>query len=188
MAGLHDPPLSPQGKREASGTAKHLETVNLQAAYSSPLRRARETAEIVLGNRTLQVNLDPDIRELDMGEFSGRTWIDVVNSFPSIVRSPNISFWQLFARDQIPDQEPYKAAAGRVVNFFQRLASQHCNQAVLVVGHKGVLEVFLSETIGFDPSIDWFEISGGSVTTFQVSPDQKTKFLSINVCPGCGMH
>ena len=96
-----------------------------------------------------------------------------------------MTFWQLFSRDGIPSQEPYRAAASRIMSFFERLAADHEGQTILVVGHKGVMELFFSETIGFDPSADLFEISGASITTFELARDRRIKFLSVNVRPWC---
>jgi broad specificity phosphatase PhoE len=72
------------------------------------------------------------------------------------------------------------------MGFFRRLPIEHPEALVAVVGHKGVLEVFLSETIGFDPAVDWFDVAGASVTTFEMKKDRNTKFLSMNVRPGRG--
>lgn len=183
MAGLHDPPLSEAGYREAQATAQFLEATAWNAAYASPLIRARETAQVILGARSVELQLEPAIQELDMGDFSGRAWEDVLTDF-SLEDRHTVTFWQLFSRDRIPNQEPYGSAVHRIMTFFDRLAQAHVDQSVLVVGHKGVMEVFLSETIGFDPSVDWFEISGASISTFQIAPDRRTKIISINVRPG----
>ena len=157
MAGLHDPPLSEAGYREAQAAAQFLAAAVWNAAYASPLIRARETARVILGARSVELQLEPAIQELDMGDFSGRAWDDVLTDFSPADRD-TVTFWQLFSRDRIPNQEPYRSAVHRIMMFFARLAQAHVDQSVLVVAHKGVMEVFLSQTIGFDPSVDWFEI------------------------------
>jgi broad specificity phosphatase PhoE len=185
MAGLHDPPLSEAGYREAQIAARFLDGTVWNAAYASPLARARDTANVILGARHAELKLEPAIQELDMGDFSGRAWDEVLMDFSPAERE-TVTFWQMFARDRIPNQEPYRSAVHRIMSFFERVGREHVGQTVLVVGHKGVMEVFLSETIGFDPSVDWFEISGGSISTFQIAPDRRTKIVSINVRPGSG--
>lgn len=183
MAGRHDPPLSDAGSLEAQATAAHLAGARWDAGYSSPLRRALDTARIVIGTRPMKIVVEPAIAELDMGDFSGRSWDDVLREYLPDGKV-QVTFWSLFARDKIPGQESYRTAASRVMSFFDRLADEHQDQSVLVVGHKGVLEVFLAETIGYDPCTDWFEISGASVSTFDLVKGQKTRFRSINVRSG----
>jgi uncharacterized phosphatase len=183
MAGHHDPPLSEAGYREAQAAARFLEATTWNAAYASPLVRARETAHVILGARSVELQFEPAIQELDMGDFSGRAWDDVLMDFSPADRD-TVTFWQLFSRDRIPNQEPYRSAVTRIMTFFERVAQAHLDQTVLVVGHKGVMEVFLSETIGFDPSVNWFEISGASISTFQIARNRRTKIISVNVRPG----
>ena len=181
MAGLHDPPLSEKGQREALIAARYFDKIDLHAAYSSPLQRALETAKPILVGRRVEIRLEPDIRELDMGKFSGRSWREVVDEFPSVMGSGTPSFWQLFSQDLIPGQERYEVAAARIMDFFRRVTHEHQGENVLVVGHKGVLEVFLSRTLGFDPAIEFFEIGAASITSFRMLHGDRTKFLSINL-------
>jgi alpha-ribazole phosphatase len=183
MAGSHDPPLSVSGRREAELTAQYLRSIPFDAAYSSPLSRALETARILWQPRHQQIEVTPDIRELDMGDFSGRTWADVVDAFPAIFGVGPLSFWEIFSRNRIPNQENYDGAVRRIMTFFSRLERDHCDERVMVVAHKGVLEIFLSQTIGFDPSVDWFDLDGASVTTFKIAAGKKTRFQFVNFCP-----
>ena len=184
MAGFHDPPLSAEGRREAMLTAAHLRETSFAAAYSSPLRRSLETARIVWGGRPAPIAEAPAIRELDMGEFSGQKWNDVLRNFPMVFLDEKISFWQLFAHDRIPGQEPFQTAVERIMGFFSQVAVTHADQTIMVVAHKGVLEVFLSQTIGFDPCFDWFEITGASITVFEISAEKRAKIVTLNQCPG----
>lgn len=184
MAGLHDPPLSPRGCEEALATAEYLQNVTIDFAFSSPLQRAQQTAHLVLGQREISVALSEDLLELNMGAFSGRRWADVINEYPSLFGEGEVPFWKLFARDRIPGQELYQEAAARIMGFFDGLPTRCGDATVLVVGHKGVLELVLSETVGFDPSTDWFDIDGASVTSFTLGAGRSTKFHCVNTRPG----
>ncbi|MGI8664544.1 MAG: histidine phosphatase family protein, partial [Jatrophihabitans sp.] len=71
-SGRGDPELTDQGRAQASAAAARLATVpNIAAVISSPLRRARATAEAVAGRHRLPVQLDEDLIEADFGEFEG---------------------------------------------------------------------------------------------------------------------
>jgi probable phosphoglycerate mutase len=73
-----DVPLSPEGRAQAHALAERLEPVSLARIISSPLRRARETAEIVAArcrpDATEPIALDPRLLEMDYGEWEGLTY------------------------------------------------------------------------------------------------------------------
>src|SRR5262245_32207641 len=70
-AGRSDPDLSPLGVRQAAAVGEYLANVRLAAVYSSPLLRARRTAEAVGRRQDLPVRVDTGLRELDQGELEG---------------------------------------------------------------------------------------------------------------------
>jgi 2,3-bisphosphoglycerate-dependent phosphoglycerate mutase len=76
LQGHTDRPLSDFGRRQARRLAEELEGEELQAIYSSDLARARETAEIVGERLGLPVELDPDLREKDWGNWEGLTAVE----------------------------------------------------------------------------------------------------------------
>src|SRR5215831_1452114 len=62
--GIVDPPLSERGREQAARLAARLARVPLDAVWSSPLRRAVETAETIASSRGLEVRSDPRLREV----------------------------------------------------------------------------------------------------------------------------
>ena len=58
-----DIPLSDVGRQQAQCTAKRLQNVNFDIAYSSDLSRAKETAAIILGTRNIQITTSKNLRE-----------------------------------------------------------------------------------------------------------------------------
>ena len=68
--GRRDIPLNEQGRLEAACAARALRQVPLAAVYSSPLSRARETAETVAAGRDLGVTVDEAFTDLDYGEWT----------------------------------------------------------------------------------------------------------------------
>ncbi len=71
--GHADPPLNELGRAQARRLAEALAGEQLEAIYASDLRRAHETAEIVGARLGLPVTSDPDLREIDVGSWSGLT-------------------------------------------------------------------------------------------------------------------
>ena len=99
--------------------------------YSSDLSRSRETAEIVASAIGVAVRLDPRLREVDVGEWSGLTRDEVAIRFPEGVerRRESGTGWAT--------GETYEAMTARVLEAIRAIASAHPYARVLVVTHGG---------------------------------------------------
>jgi broad specificity phosphatase PhoE len=122
--GHGDPPLNPLGRQQAAGLRRRLAGLALDAIYASDLTRARETAEIVAAARGMMVVLEPGVREVDVGSWTGLTWEQIEERFPGV-------------RDH--DGEARDAFRARVLDALQRIAGAHDGGTVLVVTHGGVI-------------------------------------------------
>ena len=80
--GHADRPLTDLGRRQARELAERLAGVELDAVFSSDLRRASETAEIVARSQGLDVTTMPELREVDVGSWSGLTRTEAEERFP----------------------------------------------------------------------------------------------------------
>ena len=129
--GHADRPLTEFGRRQAELLASRLAHVTFDAAYASDLRRAWETAEIALAGRGLEVVRLPELREVDVGSWSGLSRTDVAERFPEAFER-----WRSGGHGW-DDGEPYDAMAERVVAAVCRIASAHPAGQVLVVSHGG---------------------------------------------------
>ena len=128
--GHADPPLNDLGRKQARSLAESLAARPIDALYSSDLARARETAEIVGERIALPVGLDPRLREVDVGEWSGLTSPEVEQRFPvGLERRRAGTGW---------DQgEAYEAMGARVVAALHEIAGAHPGERVVVVTHGG---------------------------------------------------
>jgi probable phosphoglycerate mutase len=75
--GRTDIPLSETGQAQVRALGDRLRTVPIQAAYASPLSRAKHTAEAILAGRSLPLTLDPGLVEISHGEWEGQLASDV---------------------------------------------------------------------------------------------------------------
>ena len=80
--GHADRPLTGLGRRQAAELAERLADTPLDAVYSSDLRRARETAEAVATKHGLPLHVLPELREVDVGSWSGLTRLEAEERFP----------------------------------------------------------------------------------------------------------
>ncbi len=160
--GTHDVPLSELGARQAEALGRALRGRRISAVYTSPLERARRTAEIAAGGLGLPLNAVHDLRELSLGEWEGLT-VEEVSAQPG---DP----YARWVRDPVacvpPGGEPLSEVQARVVRAMAEIADAHPNgQDVLVVCHGGVISAYLAHCLGLPLSSIWrLTLSNGSIT------------------------
>ena len=120
--GHADPPLNDAGRAQARALGKTLANERVDAIYTSDLRRAAETAEILGAALGRPVTSDPDLREIDVGSWSGLTRDEVAERYPD---------WDAH------DGESRDALQARVVGAVRRIARRHPGGRVLIVTHGG---------------------------------------------------
>jgi broad specificity phosphatase PhoE len=119
--GHADIPLNDRGRSQAEQLAVQLlDDGEVDIVYTSDLARARETAEILARGLGVEIVLDRDLREIDVGSREGRTWVEIDDG-PA---------W---------DGEPQDAHADRVLGALRRAARAHEGRRILVVTHGGSL-------------------------------------------------
>jgi broad specificity phosphatase PhoE len=142
--GWADPPLSDLGRAQAEAAAPAAAPVD--AVVSSDLQRALETAELMAAVLEVDgVHVERDLRERDVGDFTGLTRAEIEERWPGALSSGNASI----ARDP-RFGETVEALATRVNAALARLAATFAGQRVLVVTHGGVVRN-LERSFGVEP-------------------------------------
>jgi probable phosphoglycerate mutase len=131
--GHADRPLNDAGRAQAGELAGSLDGAPLAAIYSSDLARARETAEIVGARLGLRVVLDPGLREVDVGDWSGVRHDEIAERFPE-----GFARWQDGLHGW-EGGESYEEMRERAVATLLRIAAAHRDETVLVVAHGGTI-------------------------------------------------
>jgi probable phosphoglycerate mutase len=140
--GHADPPLNEHGRAQARGLAQRLEKTPIAAIYSSDLQRSRATAEIVAAPHGLQVVAFPELREVDVGEWSGLARDEIEARWPGASDT-----WRGEGHGW-REGESYEAMAARVVACLDRLARDHDRDQILYVGHGGTIRAVLAHARG----------------------------------------
>jgi broad specificity phosphatase PhoE len=144
--GLADRPLTELGREQAVALAERLRDTELDAVYSSDLRRARETAEIAAAEHGLGVTALPELREVDVGSWSGLTRDEAQTRFPD-----GYERW-IGGGEGWDDGETYEQLGQRVVAALLRLAIAHDGGRILVVAHGGTIRAIHAAALGIDVS------------------------------------
>ena len=142
--GFADRPLTDLGREQAVALADRLRNTELDAVYSSDLQRAHETAEIVARSKDLGVEIVRDLREVDVGSWSGLTHAEAEARFPD-----GYARW-LQGGEGWDDGETYAEMSRRVISAILRIAEQHDNGRVLVVAHGGSIRAVHAAALGVD--------------------------------------
>ena len=147
IQGNLDPDLSDRGRAQAELLAERLKGRPFAALYTSPLRRALDTATILGESAGLAPRSIDGLREIRLGEWEGKTateirtasgdlydrWLDR----PLDVSSP-------------PGGEEIRAFQQRAVGAIDSLRRAHIDGGLLVVTHGGVIKVYLCHILGLD--------------------------------------
>jgi len=146
--GQGDPELHPEGRVQAAKLAERLADEPIDAIYVTTLRRTVETAAPLAAARGIQPQVEPDLREVHLGEWEGGGVFrkNITERHPIAVRMIEEQRW-----DVIPGAEPADAFSARVRDAINRLAEKHRDQTVVVVTHGGVIGQILSDATGSRP-------------------------------------
>jgi broad specificity phosphatase PhoE len=142
--GHADRPLTEKGRAQAQALAARLQHIELDAVYSSDLRRASETAAEVARAQGLELIQRSELREVDVGSWSGLTRAEAEERFPE-----GFARW----REGYPgwnDGESYEAMTDRVLGAIHDIASAHLDGRTLVVSHGGPIRAIHAAALNLD--------------------------------------
>jgi broad specificity phosphatase PhoE len=136
--------LTEKGRGQATALAERLAHIELDAVYSSDLRRAADTARIVAEAQGLELIQLSELREVDVGSWSGLTREEAERRFPE-----GFARW----REGFPgwdDGEDYDDMAQRVIGAVVEIALAHEGGRTLVVSHGGPIRAIHAAALGLD--------------------------------------
>ncbi|MEE8165930.1 MAG: histidine phosphatase family protein [Myxococcota bacterium] len=144
--GSTNTPLTAHGTRQAAAAASWIEANQRPIAqiYASPLERAYQTAQAIADPLGLCPELDPDLKEYDLGDWEGE-------SFETLHRDR-----KLFENMRIdPDYRPHggespRQVGNRLAEALRRIADRHPGERVVVVSHGGALSIAFGVLIDQD--------------------------------------
>jgi alpha-ribazole phosphatase len=163
--GSTDAPLDEAGRRQVEALGELLRAKRkCGRCVCSPLRRAAQTAEILRSATGCAAETDPDLREVDFGQWEGKMFSEIRDSSPELVDR-----WARFAPDfAFPGGESLRDFRDRVRRAADRLAADEA-ETVLAVAHGGVIKSMLCHLLGLDASrYVVFEIAPASLTVVRL--------------------
>jgi probable phosphoglycerate mutase len=147
VMGHGDPELHPNGVEQARRVGERLRNHPISAIYVSNLRRTSETAAPLADHLRLTPIVDPDLREVFLGEWEGGVLrMKAAQLDPVYLRMQEEQRW-----DVIPGGEPHDMLSARLTRAIQRIHSNHPDELVAAVVHGGVVGSILATATGARP-------------------------------------
>ena len=144
LQGNGDSPLTENGRRQAAQVREALQSVAIEQAYVSPLKRAVDTMAIIVAERAVELVVCEPLREISLGPWEGKTRDEVAVTHPDQYRA----FVEQPDQMQLDGAETFAALQQRVVGELERLFEQHAGERVLVVSHWMAIKVALAYYAG----------------------------------------
>ena len=158
-----DPPLTARGRDQAGRAAAALASVGLDGVYSSPLRRARETAEVVAAAAGLSAQVVEGLGEVDMGALS-----DATAEEGRTEREAIFSAWLAGDRSRsFPAGETFAAVTRRVAEGLRAIAAAAPGARVAVVTHRMPIAAAAELCRARGVAIPRAACANGSITTLR---------------------
>lgn len=170
-------PLTDKGVDQAQKAAKFLEDMNISAIYSSPIERAKNTAQIVGNHNSVDVRIDDRLIELDMGKFTGMPYEEIFSSHGNVF----MKFYKGELEIAHNGVETFADVKKRVLSIVDHVLENHPNENVVLVTHMDPIKAMLSTVMSLSPE-NLYEliIANASLNIFR-EYNRKFSISGINV-------
>src|SRR5579862_3366744 len=167
-------PLTETGRAQAQKLAEALRTREIDAIFTSPLRRTMETANAIAGERRLAVIIEPALVEVNPGVWENRR-------FDELAADPS---WRLFnafrSGTRLAGGEMMIEVQARAVAFLEKISHEYRERSVAVVTHADVIRAILCHYVGIPLDLALrVEINPASLTVLQLE-EWGARLISLN--------
>jgi probable phosphoglycerate mutase len=167
--GHGDPALHPEGERQAVAVAERLKSLPIAAIYVTTLQRTHQTAAPLVAHLGLTPRVEPDLREVFLGEWDGGLYrIKVVEGDPVYLRAKERQDWS-----EIPGAESNAIVQARVRAALLRIAAAHPDELVAVFAHGGVIGAAIALATGAQ-NFAFLGAANGSISRMVIRGEEIT--------------
>ncbi|MGE5676975.1 MAG: histidine phosphatase family protein [Pseudomonadota bacterium] len=172
MQGWQNSDLTEKGVENAKRLGKRLKDIEFDCIYCSPLGRAVDTAEYIMGDKKTKIIYKENLKEMGFGCWEGRDNAEVVSLYPE----QKHNFWHKPHLYVPVDGESYQELIERVAAVLKEITEDKTSQNVLVVTHAAVikalysiiksipLEGFWGEPYMYDTCLTVLEVKDGEIS------------------------
>ena len=176
QGGNSDTQLNQRGQRQVENLALRLRPEKIEAIYSSPLQRALDTAQAIALYHQLSVDIEPDLKEIDVGELEGVPIARIGKYLSQLLTSES----QDKTLMKLPGGESLPELQQRVWSTIQRLVDRHRDGLFVVVSHYFTTLAIICSVLNLPLSqIGRLRLGAGSISIF-TSDEQAARLLLFN--------
>lgn len=166
------------GKMQLELLKKRFEKISLDKIYTSPLVRARKTAEALKGNRDIQIVQLPELTEIHGGIIEGKPFMESFKKMPALAE-----VWDNHPQDFAPEGgEPMRNAYERILNAVLRIVRENAGKTVAIATHGGVIRCLncrlLYKTVDRLKDTPWCENTGITLIEFEDDMNTRVRFMN----------
>ena len=166
-----DPPLSDEGKTQAERMARWLEREKIDRVYSSPMQRARETAEPLAARLGQTALVEPGVAEFDQ---SSDTYVPLEE-----LKRTEPERWKSLMKSGWYGEFDPEVFRDTVVSTMERIISDNPGGRIAVICHGGVINVWAAHVLEI-PRILFFQPHYTSINRFMASSRGHRSVVSLN--------
>ncbi|HHZ01659.1 MAG TPA: histidine phosphatase family protein [Tissierellia bacterium] len=176
--GHKDSDLTEKGIIGAELLSERIEEIDIDYIISSPLGRAYKTAEIVRGNKDIEIIKHEGLKELNLGEFEGMKYEEIKREYPAILEKIEADP----LNQRYPNGESLREFYGRVEKALNEILEKYKNKTILIVAHGGTIkciEAFVKKSIRVE---NWIEtvVYNCSLSYIEVDENNEVRKVSFN--------
>jgi alpha-ribazole phosphatase len=160
--GRIDIDLNETGRKQAELLGKYLSDSKIEAVYSSPLKRALNTAQTIARHHHLEVQIASGLNDLDFGQWQGLSLQEVTEKYKELYTE-----WANHPeRVKLPGGETLGQVRERAIKVVDEVIARH-KDTVALVSHRVVNKVLICALLGLDDSHFWnIRLDTCGLTTF----------------------
>lgn len=169
LQGRGDSPLTENGIQRAKELRDRIKNIDIDVIYSSPIKRALNTANILRGNKNIDIVTDDSLMEMCFGDYEGKK-IDIIQK-----ENPNWDI-KLIMQGNVeicaPNGENLKEVRERISKLMNKIIAENIGKSILIVTHgitlKALMYYFKDEDVNSEVM--------GQATLTKINIDEKNNF------------
>jgi alpha-ribazole phosphatase len=141
--GALDVALSEKGRLQMKQVARHLTREPIAAIYSSPQRRALESAELIARPHARSCKIVAGLREINFGDFEGLTYDEIATRYPDLHRQ----WMEAPTEVRFPNGESFAEMCIRVSSAFAEIQKRSEGRTIAIITHGGVIRIVIARAL-----------------------------------------
>lgn len=169
LQGRGDSPLTENGIQRAKELRDRIKNIDIDVIYSSPIKRALNTANILRGNKNIDIVTDDRLMEMCFGDYEGKK-IDIIQK-----ENPNWDI-KLIMQGNVeicaPNGENLKEVRERISKLMNKIIAENIGKSILIVTHGITLKALMYYFKDKDVNSEVM----GQATLTKINIDEKNNF------------